>query len=177
VEAALSAMGLLAEGTPLPAALPALDGALKALWADHGDAISNQYAGTGALKSGFTRTGKRTLGGLLDDGAKSVARYYLNNFADGRKQDALDLATGAFVPDAKPPPAARQASPAVPLLSIVLALALGARGALDGRPPADAARAMLAPAAYALSVLLLLLKNGKSLVNRPQLLPQLAALT
>jgi hypothetical protein len=39
-----------------------------------------QYAGTGALKSGFTRTGKRTLGGLLDDGAKSVTRYYLNNF-------------------------------------------------------------------------------------------------
>ena len=24
-------------------------------------------------------------------------RYYLNNFKDGRKQDALDFATGAFV--------------------------------------------------------------------------------
>jgi hypothetical protein len=34
----------------------------------------------GALKSGFTRTGKRTLGGLVDDGVKSVVRYYLNNF-------------------------------------------------------------------------------------------------
>lgn len=39
-----------------------------------------QYAGTGALKSGFTRTGKRTLGGLIDDGVKSITRYYLNNF-------------------------------------------------------------------------------------------------
>ena len=39
-----------------------------------------QYAGTGALKSGFTRTGKRTLGGLIDDGVKSMTRYYLNNF-------------------------------------------------------------------------------------------------
>lgn len=27
------------------------------IWADHGDDVSRQYAGTGALKSGFTRTG------------------------------------------------------------------------------------------------------------------------
>jgi hypothetical protein len=39
-----------------------------------------QYAGTGALKSGFTRTGKRTVAGLIDDGVKSMTRYYLNNF-------------------------------------------------------------------------------------------------
>jgi hypothetical protein len=31
----------------------------KILWADHGDDIARQYAGTGALKSGFTRTGCR----------------------------------------------------------------------------------------------------------------------
>jgi len=43
-----------------------------------------QYAGTGAMKSGFTRTGKRTLGGLVDDGVKSLTRYYLNNFKVGR---------------------------------------------------------------------------------------------
>jgi hypothetical protein len=42
--------------------------------------LCRQYAGTGALKSGFTRTGKRTLGGLIDDGVKSMTRYYLNNF-------------------------------------------------------------------------------------------------
>lgn len=43
---------------------------------------TNPYAaaGTGALKSGFTRTGKRSVGGLIDDGVKSMARYYLNNF-------------------------------------------------------------------------------------------------
>ena len=67
-------------------------------WADHGDDISRQYAGTGALKSGFTRTGRRSLGGLLDDGAKSAVRYLRNNFADGRRQDALDLLTGTYVP-------------------------------------------------------------------------------
>ena len=66
------------------------------VWADHGDDISRQYAGTGALKSGFTRTGKRTTMGLLDDGAKSMTRYYLNTFQDGQKQDALDLASGNY---------------------------------------------------------------------------------
>lgn len=68
----------------------------KWVWADHGDDISRQYAGTGALKSGFTRTGQRTMGGLLDDGVKSAMRYFLNNFRDGRKQDALDLLTGTY---------------------------------------------------------------------------------
>lgn len=68
----------------------------KWLWADHGDDISRQYAGTGALKSGFTRTGKRTYWGILDDGIKSAVRYYVNNFSDGRKQDASDLVTGNY---------------------------------------------------------------------------------
>jgi len=40
----------------------------------------HRCAAAGALKSGFTRTGKRTLGGLVDDGVKSCVRYYLNNF-------------------------------------------------------------------------------------------------
>ena len=70
--------------------------AFRVVWADHGDDISRQYAGTGALKSGFTRTGKRTTMGLLDDGVKSITRYYLNTFQDGLKQDALDLASGAY---------------------------------------------------------------------------------
>jgi len=35
------------------------------MWADHGDAISLQYSGTNALKGDLTRTGKRTVGGLL----------------------------------------------------------------------------------------------------------------
>ena len=42
-------------------------------------------------------TGKRTTGGLIDDGVKSGVRYILNNFFDGHKQDALDLLTGTYV--------------------------------------------------------------------------------
>lgn len=45
------------------------------MWADHGDEISCQYAGTGAMKSAFTRTGKRDIWGLLDDGNKSLTRW------------------------------------------------------------------------------------------------------
>ena len=40
--------------------------------------------------------GKRTYGGLIDDGVKSGMRYFLNNFFDGSKQDALDLLTGTY---------------------------------------------------------------------------------
>lgn len=108
-----------------------LESAFKTLWADHGDGVSRQYAGTGALKSGFTRTGKRGLGGLADDGFKSLARYYLNNFRDGEKQDALDYATGAFSPSksrASPFAGGTQPSPALPLLVAAAALVYGLGG-------------------------------------------------
>ena len=55
----------------------------RLLWADNADAISRLYAGTPALKGDFTRTGKRTKRGALDDGLNSVTRFYLNNFLDG----------------------------------------------------------------------------------------------
>ena len=88
-----------------------IESKFKVLWANHGDDISRQYAGTGALKSGFTRTGKRTYGGLADDGLKSLTRYYLNNFSDGRKQDALDLVTGTFHIDKGGPNLSSSSSP------------------------------------------------------------------
>lgn len=56
------------------------------VWADNADVISLQYSGTGALKTDFTRTGKRTKAGLMQDGINSATRYYLNNFADGSRQ-------------------------------------------------------------------------------------------
>ena len=86
-------------GPPCPT-LAQVHQAFRVIWADHGDDISRQYAGTGALKSGFTRTGKRTTWGLLDDGIKSVTRYYLNTFRDGQKQDAFDFVTGSYVANA-----------------------------------------------------------------------------
>uniref|UniRef100_A0A915HQ64 Phosphatidylinositol-3-phosphatase SAC1 n=1 Tax=Romanomermis culicivorax TaxID=13658 RepID=A0A915HQ64_ROMCU len=69
--------------------------AFNSVWADNGDFLSVQYAGTGALKADFTRTGRRTKLGLLSDGLNTGLRYYINNFLDGFRQDALDFCLGA----------------------------------------------------------------------------------
>ncbi|KAI0638342.1 DNase I-like protein [Trametes polyzona] len=64
------------------------------LWAENGDALSRIYAGTGALNTSFTRSGKRTLAGVLSDATKSVSRAYINNFQDKGKQAAIDMFVG-----------------------------------------------------------------------------------
>lgn len=78
-----------------PLRLPWVQGELshRTLWADNADAISRLYAGTAALKGDFTRTGRRTKKGALDDGVNSLTRYYLNNFADVDRQEGIDLMT------------------------------------------------------------------------------------
>ena len=80
----------------------------RELWAENGDALSRIYAGTGALNTSFTRSGKRTLAGttsphikyshvfnffqgVLSDATKSVSRAYINNFQDKAKQVAIDM--------------------------------------------------------------------------------------
>ncbi|KAG9510525.1 Phosphatidylinositide phosphatase SAC1, partial [Fragariocoptes setiger] len=71
----------------------------KSTWANHADDISIQYAGTPALKTDFTRTGKRTHLGALRDGINSLTRYYKNNFTDGFRQDSIDLFLGNYAID------------------------------------------------------------------------------
>ena len=79
-----------------PLTLPWTDGegSHRYLWADNADAISRLYAGTPALKGDFTRTGKRTRRGALDDGVNSLQRYYVNNFIDADRQEGMDLLVG-----------------------------------------------------------------------------------
>lgn len=67
------------------------------LWADNGDWLSKVYAGTGALKSSFTRSGKSTFRGMLDDAAKTVNRFVINNFQDKSRQEAIDILLGKMV--------------------------------------------------------------------------------
>lgn len=55
-----------------------------------------RYGGSGALKADFTRTGRRTIKGVLHDGVKAMERYYRNNFADGARQDSIDLLLGNY---------------------------------------------------------------------------------
>ncbi|KAI8608948.1 Endonuclease/exonuclease/phosphatase [Chytriomyces sp. MP71] len=71
--------------------------AFQNLWADNGDWLSKIYTGTGALKSSLTRKGKQTFAGFLDDAAKSVNRFFINNFQDKRRR-AIDLVLGKIRP-------------------------------------------------------------------------------
>lgn len=75
---------------------PFAENTFKNIWADNGDFISELYTGTAALKSDFTRTGKRSLYGLLNDGFKSIKRYYLNNYEDAQLEDATALLSGSY---------------------------------------------------------------------------------
>ncbi|ETS87634.1 hypothetical protein PFICI_01462 [Pestalotiopsis fici W106-1] len=67
------------------------------LWADNGDALSRIYAGTGALKTSFTRHGKMSLAGAFADARKSATRLYINNFADKARQNTIDMLLGRLV--------------------------------------------------------------------------------
>ncbi|CAO1615005.1 unnamed protein product [Sympodiomycopsis kandeliae] len=97
------------------------------LWADHADGVSRAYSGTGALKTDFTRTGKRSNEGLIQDGVNSITRYFKNNFFDGPRQDAYDLFTGAWTPQKGVPGTRRsiavRSMPYIALFSSVMILA------------------------------------------------------
>ncbi|RKF57771.1 Inositol-1,4,5-trisphosphate 5-phosphatase 1 [Golovinomyces cichoracearum] len=69
----------------------------SSLWADNGDSLSHIYAGTGALKSSFTRHGKMSFAGAIADARKSATRLYINNFADKGRQNTIDVLLGRLV--------------------------------------------------------------------------------
>ena len=71
-----------------------LEQAFRNAWTDNADTLSILYTGTPALKTDFTRTGKRSTAGAINDGKHSMIRYYINNFTDGYNNDCLDLAQG-----------------------------------------------------------------------------------
>lgn len=81
----LQKLGILRSGQNIESTI-GLEMLYKNVWADNADLISIQYSGTGALKTDFTRTGKRTISGAIKDGINSLARYYKNNFRDGYRQ-------------------------------------------------------------------------------------------
>ncbi|ODO04590.1 hypothetical protein I350_05196 [Cryptococcus amylolentus CBS 6273] len=83
--------------SPTLASSPTLWSAHRSLWADNGDRLSKIYAGTGAINTSATRSGKKTFAGLLSDATKSVGRAYVNNFQDKGKQMAIDLLLGMMV--------------------------------------------------------------------------------
>ncbi|GJZ84660.1 phosphoinositide phosphatase SAC8 isoform X1 [Tanacetum coccineum] len=73
------------------------------LWVNQGDEISLEYSGTNALKGDIVRYGKQTVSGLIKDGISALSRYYLNNFQDGVRQDAIDLISGNYIVNGNSP--------------------------------------------------------------------------
>ena len=76
----------------------ALEEAFREGWTNNADIMSYLYTGTPALKTDFTRTGKRTYQGAMNDGINAVTRYYINNFTDGYYHDCLDISTLKLLP-------------------------------------------------------------------------------
>ncbi|XP_053678365.1 phosphatidylinositol-3-phosphatase SAC1 [Anopheles nili] len=96
LEQALELLGIFKFGVKRIDPSSQFESIFKAVWADNADLISVQYSGTGALKTDFTRTGKRTFKGLLRDGLNSLTRYIKNNFNDGFRQDSIELFLGSY---------------------------------------------------------------------------------
>ncbi|KAK4223886.1 Phosphatidylinositide phosphatase SAC2 [Podospora fimiseda] len=68
------------------------------LWADNGDAISKQYASTGAMKGDYTRTKKRNYRGALTDAGLSLTRLFNGMFNDFFLQASIDFLLGNVTP-------------------------------------------------------------------------------
>jgi len=148
----------------------------KNVWADHADMISIQYSGTGALKTDFTRTGKRTKVGALEDGRRSLLRYFKNNFADGFRQDSLDLFVGNYI--VSPTEGVTHESPVINYnrqdqrYPIALALSL-AMFTLSLMVPAELSTEILLGLLFWAAMIFVtggtILKNGPDYVDQPHL--------
>ena len=63
----------------------------KNIWAENGDEISIQYAGTASTHTTVTKTGGHSLMGLIQHGIATVSRIYQGNFEDNFKQECIDI--------------------------------------------------------------------------------------
>ncbi|CAG61198.1 uncharacterized protein GVI51_K00143 [Nakaseomyces glabratus] len=147
------------------------------LWADNADAVSFSYSGTGALKTDFTRTGKRTKAGAFNDFVNSASRYYQNNLTDGPRQDSYDLFLGGFKPfstgvvspftDRRP-----FIIQAVPMLLYAAITVLGATILFPKGSFTDSKNMMyfICAAVTTAACVQFLIKNGMQYVNWPKLM-------
>lgn len=64
---------------------------LKNAWAENGDMISKQYAGTSSTITSVTKTGKQGFMGKIDQMRRGVERFLVNNIEDGLKHECIKL--------------------------------------------------------------------------------------
>ena len=176
LEIQLQKLGVLAAGDKLEAKKE-FEGIFKNVWADNGDACSAQYTGTGALKTDFTRTGKRTTAGKLRDGYNSLARYYFNNFADGFRQDAIDLFLGNYEVDrwegiTVPSPFHNQKNWKITMLPLIVLIAFSMLFITLIIPSTNASLQLgyiLFWAVIVLTTVFFILRSGEEFTNSPKL--------
>ena len=64
---------------------------MKDVWADNGDQISIQYAGTPSTITTVTKTGGHNLRGFIQHSIATVSRIYQGNFEDDFKQQCINI--------------------------------------------------------------------------------------
>lgn len=67
---------------------------IKTMWANNGDALSNMYTGSNALKSGFPKKGHISIIDKFGDFMISANRMINNKFTDKDKQQAINILLG-----------------------------------------------------------------------------------
>ncbi|XP_038697614.1 phosphoinositide phosphatase SAC8 isoform X2 [Tripterygium wilfordii] len=146
----------------------------RTLWAEQGDEISLEYAGTHALKGDMVRYGKQTFGGLIKDAMSALSRYYLNNFQDGLRQDALDLISGRYsVSRNNPSPFQLNSFESLSYLPVASALLIGGLTVTSltlqqGRNAQQYVSSVLLAGATA-GVMAVIRANGRQFCSRPRL--------
>ncbi len=63
----------------------------KEFWAENGDFISIQYAGTESTSTKVTLNGKKGIMGMLSHANVSINRFFQGTFSDEFKQLCIDL--------------------------------------------------------------------------------------
>jgi hypothetical protein len=66
---------------------------VKGMWAENGDILSKQYAGTSSTITSVTKTGKQGFMGKLVQMRCGVERFLVNNIEDGHKHECIKLIT------------------------------------------------------------------------------------
>ncbi|KAG0234357.1 hypothetical protein BGW41_001185 [Actinomortierella wolfii] len=145
------------------------------VWADNADVISCAYSGTGALKTDFTRTGKRTKAGALQDLQNSIVRYVKNNFLDGMRQDAYDLFLEFDIQDAHGSPFADTRPIQFKLAPLILLLGLAMLAASVIIPEDPFSVPVILFVSFWMAIMSYTAKfvvaNGYQYVNWPRLVP------
>ncbi|KAL6987837.1 Phosphoinositide phosphatase sac8, partial [Sarracenia purpurea var. burkii] len=147
----------------------------KTIWVQQGDEISLEYSGTHALKQDLLKFGKQTMAGLIKDGISAISRYYLNNFHDGIRQDAMDLISGRYSANRNnPSPFQLNGFESFTYLPIASALLIGGLTATSftvqqaGRSPQHFMSSVICAGVTA-GMMALIRVNGRQFCSRPRL--------